>query len=349
MQHKNPGLAIMPVLKANAYGHGLQQMAQILNAIPCRLVIVDGYYEAGKIRDISRHPLLVMSAIHPKNVRLVDTRRCSFVVQDIAGLRAFAALNRRVRVHLELNTGMNRLGLQPEELDAWLSELRKHPKLQLEGVMSHLANAENKDGDEENQKQTLRFDALIERIQSAGFHPEIIHLAQTVGSVKTHSRYANAVRLGVGTYGINPLDPEDAAYPQFSDLQPVMELKSTIVKTLSLEPGDKVSYDGTFTASKAMRIGVLPIGYYEGVHRQLSNKSVVLFDGKMLPIVGSICMNYTMVDLQDSPAEVMSEVTLISHDSALPCSVLGWKKSCGIPPWMTYTNLSENIRRVIVG
>ncbi len=270
------------------------------------------------------------------------------MVQDIAGLQAFAALRKKVRVHLELNTGMNRLGLQPEELDTWLQELRKHPTLQLEGVMSHLANSENKDGDEDNQRQVEQFDALVAHILAAGFKPELIHLAQTVGSVKTHSRYSNAMRLGVGTYGINPLDPEDRCYADFAGLQPVMELKSTIVKILTLKPGDKVSYDGTFTAPRAMRIGVLPLGYYEGIHRQLSNRGVVGFAGATLPIVGSICMNYVMIDLGDSEARVMDEVTLISNDSSKPYSILGWYHEYGIPPWATYTNLSENIRRVIV-
>jgi alanine racemase len=348
MQAKNPGLQIMPVLKANAYGHGRREIAQILNDVPCRLIIVDGYYEAGKIRDISKHRLLVMSAIRPENVRLVDTKRCSFVVQDITGLRAFASLRKKVRIHLELNTGMNRLGLQPDELEAWLDELRKHPNLHLEGVMSHLANSENKDGDEDNQRQVVEFDKLMERVLEAGFRPELIHLAQTVGSVKTHSLYANAIRLGAGTYGINPLDPEDRCYKDFNDLRPVMELKSTIIKTLVLAPGDKVSYDGTFTAPKAMRIGILPLGYYEGIHRQLSNCGVIAYGGTLLPIIGSICMNYTMIDLTGTEAAVMDEVTLISRDGTLPCSIPGWRTHFDIPPWATYTNLSEDIRRIIV-
>jgi alanine racemase len=194
VQRQHPGAEIIPVLKGNAYGHGIEQVAEILHSSPVRWLAVDGYFEAAKIRDVCKQRLLVLGYIRPENTHLLDSKRCSFAVQDIAGLRAFGALGKPVRIHLELNTGMNRLGLQTDELDAYLSVLREYPKLELEGVMSHLADADNADSQNFSHYQSHRFDTQVAHILAAGFTPKLIHLANTAGSVKAASKYANAAR-----------------------------------------------------------------------------------------------------------------------------------------------------------
>src|SRR4029079_172405 len=170
--------------------------------------------------------------------------------------------------------------LQPEELPAYLDTLKKYPKLQLEGVMTHLADADNELDNNFNAKQLNVFDKQVAHILAAGFRPTIIHIAQTAGSTKIRSQYANAIRLGIGVYGINPLLPHDARYANLEALWPVLELKSTVIKVLDLQKGDKVSYNCTFTAPGPMRVGVLPLGFYEGVPRELSNKGCVTYKGK---------------------------------------------------------------------
>ncbi|HEX3082033.1 MAG TPA: alanine racemase, partial [Candidatus Saccharimonadia bacterium] len=171
-QHRD--YTIIPVLKGNAYGHGIDLVARALKASP--LLAVDGYHEAEHIHDVTDHRVLVMGYIRPGNVRLLNTTHCSYVVQDIAGLKAFGALGRVVRIHLELNTGMNRLGLSPSELPAYLEVLRSYPKLQLEGVMTHLADGDNATSDEFNRRQQEAFDAQIEMVLAAGFRPRYVHI-----------------------------------------------------------------------------------------------------------------------------------------------------------------------------
>lgn len=348
IQRQHPGFEVIPVLKGNAYGHGIEETAAILSKSNCRLLAVDGYFEAAKIRDITGQHILVMGHIFPENVRLLDTKRCSFVVQDIAGLRAFGALNKPVRVHVELNTGMNRLGLQPDELEAYLVALKQYPKLQLEGVMTHLADADNELDDSFNARQLKIFDAQVARILAAGFQPTIIHIAQTAGSTKIHSQYANAIRLGIGTYGINPLLPHDRHYADLKQLKPVMELKSTVIKVLDLQRGDKVSYNCTFTAPKAMRVGVLPLGFYEGVPRELSDKGCVTYKNKELPILGRVCMDHTVIDLDGTKLGVNDEVVVISKDPVLPNSVVGLRTHHGLFPYTTLTGLSSSVRREVM-
>ena len=347
IQAGHPKFGIIPVLKSNAYGHGLREMAQILNDTECPLLAVDGYFEAGKIRHLTRHRILVLGYILPQNVPLLDTKRCSFVVQDIAGLEAFGQLRRSVRVHLELNTGMNRLGLRTDELPPYLQVLKKYPNLKLEGIMTHLADADNGADDSFTERQTKEFDAAVGKILAWGFRPKYIHIAQTAGSAKVDSAYANALRLGIGLYGINPLSPDDPSYSKLAGLRPVLELTSTIIKTIDLAPGDRVSYNGIFTAKKPMRIAVLPLGYYEGVPRELSNNGAVTHGNHTLPIVGRVCMNHTMIDVGDSSLRVGDTVTVFSANPAEPNSVARLSVEHHLFPYSLLTGLSSSIRRDI--
>jgi alanine racemase len=340
--------SVIPVLKANAYGHGLKEIAQILNDTECSFLAVDGYFEAAKIRYITKHPILVLGYIKRQNVKLLDLKKCSFVVQDIKGLQALGALNKKVKVHLELNTGMNRLGLQPDELKPYLDELKRQPNLLLEGVMTHLADADNDQDDTYTLNQTKQFDKRVRTILKSGFKPKYIHIAQTAGSTKVKSEYANSIRLGIGLYGISPLLPGDQHSADLKDLKPVLELRSTVIKVLNLQKGDRVSYNGIFTAPQSMKIGVLPLGYYEGVPRELSNKGLVSFEGNTLPIVGRVCMNHTMIGLNDTDVKVGDEVVVISRDPNKSNSI---QKICDKFKLFNYsfmTGITDSIRRTIV-
>ncbi len=348
VQNLHPDFGMMPVLKGNAYGHGLTQMATILNQADCAFVAVDGYFEAAKIRDITRHHILVLGYIKPENFSLLDTKKCSFVVQDIEALRAFGRLGKPVKIHLELNTGMNRLGLSESELLPYLETFKDFPNLHLEAVMTHLADADNPADSSFTENQVKQFDQLVKKIRGEGWAPKYIHIAHTAGSAKATSKYANALRLGIGLYGLNPLRTSDNHYQELVGLSPVLELKSTVIKIVHLKTGDKVSYGGTFTAPQAMDIGVLPLGYYEGVPRELSNTGSVSFDGQQLPIVGRVCMNHTMIDLRGADIKVGDEVTIISQDRSQPNSI---DRLCAEHNLFNYsfaTNLSSTIRRVII-
>ena len=348
IQKLHPNHDIIAVLKANAYGHGLAEIARMLSDADCAFLAVDGYFEAAQIRDITRHRILVMGFIKPQNVSLLDTKRCSFVVQDVAGLRAFGKLNRPVRIHMELNTGMYRLGLEPDELTEYLQVLKQYPKLQLEGVMTHLADADNPKTETYTTKQVRLFDRTIERILAEGFQPRFLHVAQTAGSTKARSRYANTIRLGIGLYGINPLQPSDKHFGDLAGLQPVLALKSTIIKTYDLKQGDRVSYNGVFIAPADMRIGILPFGYYEGLPRELSNRGIVSVGKQHLPILGAVCMNHTIIDISKTKLAVGNEVTVISANPSDSNSVLAASLAYNLFSYDWLVKLSSTIKRVVV-
>lgn len=348
IQKQHPHYGVFPVLKSNAYGHGLTEIAKILNEAACDFLVVDGYFEAAKIRTITNHRILVMGYIRPQNTRLLDTKHCSFVVQDIASLEAFGRLGRPVRIHVELNTGMNRMGLQPHELEPYLETFKRFPNLELEGVMSHLADADNDQDNGFTDQQTTLFDSLVDQIQTAGFKPKYVHLAQTAGSTKSKSRFANGIRLGIGVYGVNPLTTADSYHKKLDSLKPALQLTSTIVKVIDLHKGDKVSYNGIFTAPHAMRIGVLPLGYYEGIPRALSNTGIVTHGDTALPIVGRVCMNHTMISLEETDAQVGDEIVIMSKKPGAPNSIEQVCLRHSLFSYSLLTGLSSSIRREII-
>ena len=346
-QSQHPKMQIIPILKSNAYGHGIDQIGRLLNLVKCDLIAVDSYLEALKLAKVSDHKILVMGYIDRVNFGLLNYRKCSFVIQNKEDLVSLGRLNRKVKIHLELNTGMNRLGLQPKELEPYLTTLKRSPNIKLEGVMSHLADADNINNTF-IKNQIKSFDDAVEVILSKGFKPKYIHIAQTAGSVKPSSKYANALRIGIGLYGINPLAPSDKHFSELDKLLPVLELKSKIVKVLDLNAGDKVGYNCTFVADKPMRVGVLPLGYYEGIPRELSNSGDVTYENLILPIVGRVCMNHTMIDLKDSDLRIGDEVTVFSNDPTKPNSISQIAKNQKLFNYSLLSDLSSDTRRTII-
>ena len=347
-QSLNPKYYIMAVLKSNAYGHGLKTVTTILNQAKVEFIAVDGYFEANQILAKTKHKILVMGYILPSNVHLLNNKKCSYVVQDINCLNALGKTNKKFKIHMEINSGMNRLGLlQSAEIKSYLKTLRSYPNLTLEGVMSHLADADNPNNDYTN-RQIINFDKAVETILAQGFKPKYIHLAQSAGSTKNHSKYTNSCRIGIGLYGINPLSKQDKSYKLLKNLQPALELKSTIIKIMELNKDEKISYNGIFKTRRHSKIGVLPLGYYEWVPRELSNIGIVTNKKQVLPIRGRVCMNHTMIDLTSSKLKTGDMVTLISPIKTDPNSIESIAKTYNLFSYSLLTGLSESIRRTIV-
>ncbi len=346
IKSQQPKLQIIPVLKSNAYGHGIIQIGRLLNLVKCKMIAVDGYFEALELSKISNHKILIMGYIDKANFRILKLKKYSFVIQSADDLIALGRLNKKVNIHLELNTGMNRLGLQPDELNHYLKTLQRFPKIKLEGVMTQLADADNINNTF-TKKQLKSFDEAVEYILNKGLKLKYIHIAQTAGSVKVESKYANAIRIGIGLYGINPLAPSDNHFKDLEKLMPILELKSKIIKVQQLKEGDKVSYGGTFTADKPMRIGILPLGYYEGIPRELSNCGVVTHNNMALQIVGRVCMNHTIVNLGDSKIKAGDEIVVISADPSAPNSIANIAKNNKLFSYSLLTGISNTIQRII--
>lgn len=341
------GKEVIPVLKGNAYGHGIEVVTTALRGQNFPYIAVDGYFEALRIREVSKQPVLIMGAILPQNFAKLKYDGFAFVIHDEASVRALGATHKHLNVHLECNTGMNRYGAEANELGALTKLILSYKNLTLEGVMSHLADSDGND-DKTVEDAAQAFDACVEIVRATGAKPTLMHVAQSAGSLKATSKYANAIRLGIGLYGVNPFPRSHAHHNDLNDLRPTMRLVSTITQIRELDKGDKVSYNYTFTAPKRMKIGVLPLGYYEGVNRALSNVGVVKIGNAFAPIVGRVCMNHTMISLDGIKANVGDEVVVYSNDPRDPNAIINIANDHSLFAYSLLTGISPDVRKVLV-
>ncbi len=348
IQNLRPGSQIWPVLKSNAYGHGIQQVAGILKARKFAYVVVDSYYEALKIWEVSSQKVLLIGVPPLANLEHFDYSRLALIVYDQETVHRLGSLAKKIKVHLKLNTGLNRQGIKPEQVPEFLATLGQYPQLELEGVCSHLASADDESENAYTKGQEEKFLQVIKQIKQAGFQPKYLHLANTPGTTKINSEVCNTVRLGLGLYGLNPIDSNDSKWPELNGLRPALRFTSKIIHTIDLEPGDRVSYAGTFMAPKPMKIALLPVGYYEVFTRSMSNRAVIKCRDQFLPLVGNVCMNLSLFDCGGLSLEPGQEVEIVSRHPTDRNSVYELAKLSSTIPYEFLVNLAESLRREVV-
>jgi len=289
------GAALMAVVKANAYGHGAVAVARaVLSAGANRLgvICVD---EGEQLRRAGiTAPILVMGHTPATDAaRLVDLRLTAAVAsRETAEALAGAAARRgaRVAVHLKVDTGLNRYGLTPSEALALAGWLRDTPILEVEGVFSHFASA-----DEVDKGYTLDQYARFRQVSEGLAWVPMRHVSNTATLIDMPDLSLEMVRPGLGIYGLYP----SGEVRRDLGLMPVLSLKSRIVRLTPLASGDSVSYGRTWRAARPSLVGLVMCGYADGLPRSLSNRGGVLVRGQRAPIVGRICMDMCMVDVTD--------------------------------------------------
>jgi alanine racemase len=323
-----PNQAICPVIKSNAYGHGLTTVAKILDSQNLEFLVVDSLYEAYELKKVRiKTPILILGYTFPENLK--KGLPFHFAASDLETAKHLAKLG--LKTHLEVDTGMARTGFPLENLRETLNQLKD---LNLVGLFSHFADADNPADPSYTNEQSKRFRKAIKLTHEAGFSPKYIHLSNSAGALKAEVPGLNMARIGISLYGASPLEEE----PQLKGLKPVMEVVSTITATRELKAGQSVSYNCTFTAKKDMRIGVIPFGYYEGIPRSLSN---------VPPFLGRICMNHTIIDLTDSDLQIGDEFTVYSANPNKENSFRNLAQKAQTIPYELMTGIAESIRRTV--
>jgi alanine racemase len=325
---RKQNLDFWPVIKANAYGGGIEQMGEILDKSDFAYWVADSYQEALRVWTKSNKQVLLIGPMMTENYRLLNFDKITLGVQKIEELAALGKLNKEVRVHLEVETGMNRQGLAFEEQKDLINVLTIYPKILVEGVYSHLADAENEDG-VFNKIQEKKFSWWLDQLENDGIRPRWIHLAATEGVFKIGDKRINAVRLGMGVY------------------RGAVRLVSKIVKVRLARKGEKVSYGGTYEMKKEGWLGVVPVGYFEGLDRKLGNQGVIKYKDKYYPIVGRICMNMCVINFADFRPNLWEEVEVIGVEGENSFETNA--KKCGTIDYEMMTRLNGTIRRVVVG
>ncbi|MFA6602101.1 MAG: alanine racemase [Candidatus Paceibacterota bacterium] len=372
----DPENKIAPVVKSNAYGHGLLEVAKILDTanrldpeIKGRLpfLVIDSYFEAIALTAKKiRLPLLIIGYTSPEIIKASKTTNISYTIANLQTLKAIAETTRLVRIHLKFNTGMNRQGLEPEEFQEALTIIQSNSKIKLIGICSHLCDAANLDP-EYTHKQITTWSKLVALAKKEMPTIKYFHLSATDGHWYAGIRrpsdegdpsiFHNVTRLGLGLYGLADFETEETstlsldrkAFIKNLDLQPALELKTSLTSIRKLKTGQVIGYDKTFKASKEMTIATIPVGYYEGLDRRLSNIGSVIVNDEICPIVGLISMNIACIDISAvSNPRIGQEVTVISSKTSLVNSVANIAKLCKTAAYEIVVHVAGHLKRVVV-
>jgi len=347
-----PGVSILIVAKADAYGHGAVAVAQHALRAGAQAVGVTHCDEAMELRQAGiRSRLVVLGPTFgresPPLIRSgVELCVPSFELgQELS--RVAERLQHPARVHVKVDSGMGRLGVPPERALSLLDHVRRSPFLELAGVMTHLAATEGGDSPR-TRKQIATFEAVLtaaRRNQLLKGRDLWIHAANSAGVLSGAGPSYDAVRVGIAAYGIAP-DPRVTQ----RNLCPVLSVRTRIVHLRELRTGESVGYGGTWVAPRPTRLAILPVGYDDGVGWRLSNRGSVLVREKRSPIVGRVSMDYTTIDVTDLPELSLGETaTLLGADGAERIGVEEIAKLSGTIPYEILCSVGKRVKRTYVG
>ena len=322
-RRKTPRL-VLSIVKGNGYGHGGPQVAKILDNAGSDWFGVTSASEGIEVRKAGiRKPILVLTSFWPGEEENLLKHNLTPVVHrcdQLAPLNRAAAKRAKhepFSFHLKMDTGMNRLGIAPGDVDCFAGQLAKCHHLQLGGVLTHFASSEafapSAQG-EQTREQEEHFFVALERLRALGVDPGIVHLANSAAIAARPETWGDMVRPGVILYGYHPgFDPAEmrAESERKLPLKPVMSLRTRIISLRRVPAGASVGYGAKFVTERPSLIGVLAAGYGDGVHRSLGGRGSVLVRGKLAPIVGIVSMDVTMIDATDVPGAELGDVVTV--------------------------------------
>jgi alanine racemase len=291
---------VMAVVKANAYGLGAVPVAQAALAGGATWLAVARTSEAVELRAAGlRAPILHLAYFTPDEAPTLVQQRVTPTVVDLTAAAALAAAvpsGRRITVQLKLDTGLSRFGTQPAELEPLLRGLRQFSNLRVEGVYSHLASADEADLSFARQ-QLAAFQTSLRQIEAAGHQVAPTHLANSAGALALPEARLDLVRLGITLSGHYP----STDVPRTATLRPAAALRARLARVYTLPAGASIGYNRTRTLDQPRRVGLVPVGYADGLPRAHSNHGAVLINGQRSPLLGRVSMDQCVIDLQGQP------------------------------------------------
>jgi len=350
------GTSLMVVVKANAYGHGLNVVGPI--AAECADWLgVNALDEALEIRALGiQKPVAILGHTEPDMLDAVVANDFRQVVYraDIAAALSRIAQNRKTsaRVHLKLETGTNRQGIPLEELPGLARQIQSMAGLIIEGAYTHFANIEDTLDPSFAQRQMEKFREALAILEEAGIRPPLVHAAATAGTLLYPETGFTMIRLGIGTYGIWPSRETQLAARERGrriTLMPAMTWKTRVAQVKHVEAGEHVGYGLTFEARHRMKVAVLPIGYYDGYDRKLSNSGRALIGGHAVPVIGRVAMNMTMLDVTDISVQPDDEVVLLGRQGNAEIRAEELAEKIGTIAYEVVSRINPRIPRIASG
>ena len=351
------GTILCAVVKANAYGHGVEQILPLFRSADW--FAVNSLEEGIELRELGdTRPILVLGHVSLADLGEAVQRNLDLTVYNRETLEALAGLDLQsigpARLHLKVETGTGRQGVLPEQVEGFIEQLQTVPEARLVGVSTHFANIEDTLNHDYAQSQLDKFRQTIEILDGLKVRPDYIHTAATAAAILFDKTHFNLVRAGIGIYGLWPSRETYLStllgHRPVPDLRPVLTWKTRIVQIKELPEGSYIGYGCTYRATRPIRLGVLPVGYADGYDRKLGNAAYVLIRGKRAPVIGRVCMNLTMVDISDIPrASLEEEVVLLGRDGEERISAETMAEWAGTINYEVVTRISSFLPRKVVG
>ncbi|WP_437544561.1 alanine racemase [Sorangium sp. So ce367] len=337
-----PRAKVLAVVKADAYRHGAVQVASRLEREGVHGFGVALTEEGIELREAGiRKPIVVLNGVHGGAHRDVLRAGLTPVIYDIEELESFhrASGGAPFAVHLKVDTGMARLGIPVHELCGFLARAASFPLARIEGLMTHLARA---DDDPKATHEQLERMAEARRIVAArGHRPSTVHVANSAGVFGYAAAQLDMVRPGIALYGVAPAPGTGGG------LRPAMSLRTEIIAMRDLPAGAPVGYGYTFRATRPVRIATVPLGYADGFMRSNSNRGAMLVRGQRCAVAGTVSMDLTMLDVTDVfGCQVGDEVVLLGEQGGERISVNDLAASAGTIGYEVLTNISRRVPRV---
>ncbi len=342
-----PDVMITVVVKADAYGHGAVPVAKTCLEHGAFMLAVGDSNEAIHLRESGiLAPILVLGALIDEELSWVvsyDIRPTIHSTERVPALNdAAKRLGRPCKVHVKVDTGLGRLGASPYQAIEIARRIAASPHLELEGLSTHFASAST--GDVAFTERQLRlFQGVLSEIEGMGIKVPFRHAANTAGALAYPSTVFNMVRPGAALYGIDPGTLRD----QGIAMTPILTLKTQIAFVKGHPEGANIGYNRTYSTSRRTRVATLPVGYNDGYPHRLSNQAQVIVRGRLAPVVGTVTMDYTTIDVGSIPdARVGDEVVLIGRQGDHEVRVEELSRIVGTTPYEIPCQLGRRVRRV---
>jgi len=314
---------LLATVKANAYGHGILEVAKIVLQKGADWLGVHSLDEGILLRQKGVNcPVLVLGYVSSDELERAikhDLRLTVYNPETIKRLGVLAAHSRRkIRLHVKVETGTHRQGIREEDLLSFVEKIQEHPGLILEGLSSHFANIEDTTDHSYARYQLDNFKKICEKLEENGIEIPIKHIACTAATILFPETYFDMVRIGIGMYGLWPSKETNLSCILQNrkpiQLKPVLAWKTRIAQIKKIPKGAYVGYGCTFRATRETTLAVLPVGYYDGYSRDFSSVSYVLIKGQRAPVCGRVAMDFIMTDVTDIPnVKVENEVVLLGQ------------------------------------
>lgn len=328
---------IVPVIKANAYGIGAIQLKDVLQENNISYVATAITEEAIELRKNNfTMNIIVLNELLPEETKQIVDYNLTACISEYEVAKSLNEYSKEKniisKIHVEVDTGMGRVGLKPEDVSKFMGKIKNEcNNLEIEGLFTHFSSADS--SKDYTNMQIQIFDEVIEILKREGYNFKFIHSSASGGILKYKDAHYNMVRPGIITYGYMP----DENMRGIIDLKPATKLKSKIVFIKEVEKNTAISYGRTFLTNKKTKIATIPVGYADGFKRCLSNKGRVLINNKYAPIIGNICMDNFMIDITDiQDVKIDDEVILWDNKNitieeiARVCGTINYEILCSI-------------------